>query len=206
MVTQPNKRSHQLGGLLIALGLLFFLANLGLFDAVARTFWTGAFFVGGAAFLGLYTRQREQWWALIPGSTLLGLGAATLGGEAAGSLFLGLIGLGFAGIYWGERKHWWAVIPAGVLLTLALVAGVGARLESLSGLLFFLGLAATFGLLFVLPEGRGKQDWALYPALALLGLAIISSNLLGFVTPLTWPAVLILAGLFLLWRSGVRRV
>jgi len=73
-------------------------------------------------FLGVYYRDRKQWWALIPAYVLIAVG-----------LMVGLIGLGvlddplittyvmfaiaipFFFVYFRDRRKWWALIPAGVL-------------------------------------------------------------------------------------------
>jgi len=189
-----DHRSQQLGLVLIGLGTLFILINLGVFRLLAPPL--GAiFFAGGAAFLIVFSRDRLQWWALIPGFALLGLGVATLGGGAAGSWFLGLLGAGFAAIYLSDNRHWWAIIPAGALVTLALTALAGPGW--LAGPLLFAGLAATFILLYFLPE----QPWALYPALGLGALAMLTLVTAGILPGVVWSLLLIAAGGWLLWQK-----
>lgn len=70
-----------------------------------------------------------------------------------------------------------------------------------TGWLFLLGLAATFGVLYFLPDAQGKQRWAVYPALGALALVllIVLSDALGRVFV---PLLLVLAGIVLLWRRG----
>jgi hypothetical protein len=191
--------------LLIGFGLLFLLANAGWLGGLVSWMWALFFLAAGGAFLYLYNTDRERWWALIPGFSLVAIGAAALAGDAAGGIFLALIGTGFAAVYASDYRRWWAVIPAGVLFTLALVAWVDASWPGWdAGWLFFLGIAATFGFLFVLPEGQGKQRWAIYPALASLALVvltILSSNIGGILVPL----LLIAAGAYLFWRRGSSR-
>lgn len=59
---------------------------------------------------------------------------------------------------WGGSGFFGALIPAGVLFTLAGVAGADVLVPGVdSGSLFFLGLAATFGYVYRLPNG---QRWA----------------------------------------------
>ncbi len=166
-MTLQHNRSKLLAILLIGGGFFLLAANLGWLGLFANWLWALLFLVGGVAFLYLYRIDKARWWALIPGFGLLGLGAAALvRGDARGSFFLGLTGAGFAAVYLGDRQRWWTIIPAGSLFTLALVAWLeGAWIGFDAGWLFFLGLAATFGTLVALPEGRGKQRWAIYPAL-----------------------------------------
>ncbi|WP_135255618.1 hypothetical protein [Thermus caldilimi] len=189
-----------LGVALVLLGVLLLLQNLGV--ELGRVLLGLVFLGGGGGFLVAYLQDRSLWWALIPGGGLLGLGLALLAGEAAwgGALFLLGVGLGFAGVYVADRGQWWALIPGGILLSLAAVALVEGLFPGTdAGFLLFLGLALTFGLLFLL-----GHRWALWPALGVLvPLGLASAPLRSFLT-YALPLVLILAGAYLLWR-GWRR-
>lgn len=189
-------------GLLIAVGVLVLLDRLGWFAGAMSWLWGLAFLAGGGAFILVYRRDRRHWWALFPGFGLLGLAAAVLLGSNGGALFLALLGLAFAVVYAGDRRRWWAIIPAGTLATLALVAWVGARWPASDpAWLFFAGLAATFGALLAQP-GERRQRWAVYPALGLAALAVITA-----LTSRTGPIVVALlaigAGAVLLTRGGL---
>lgn len=201
LVERPGEGHSRLWAyLLIGLGLVSLGANVGLLDFITSWLWALFFIVGGAALLVVYQRDRRHWWTLIPGFALLALGVSTLGGSAMGGLFLGLIGAGFAAVYLSNHTRWWAIIPAGVLFTLALVAWLDALWPgSDSGWLFFLGIALTFGVLFFLPQGEGKQGWALYPALIALAFVVLTS-LSGALGTVVMPLLLVLAGIVLLWR------
>ena len=197
------------GVLLIVLGALFLLQNFGLLGGVENLVWLSLFGLGGLVFLGVFISNHEHWWAIIPGFTLLGL-AALIGfgdrmGALGGALFLGAIGLSFWVIYILKREFWWAVIPGGTLFTLALVAGLAESLPGLEvGGIFFLGLAATFGLLYFIPTPEGRLKWALIPAgvLGIMGLfiTVAAGNLIGWI----WPAALILGGGYLIFRALMR--
>ncbi|MGH2523013.1 MAG: hypothetical protein ACRDH2_10970 [Anaerolineales bacterium] len=202
------------GLLLIGGGILFLLQNLGIFQG-GDLFWGIVFGVGGALFLSTFVTNRANWWALIPGMTLLGLAVMILLGVfapsvrevAGGSIFLGSIGLSFWLIYMSNRQQWWAVIPGGTMLTLAAVAGLPDRVGGpATGGLFFLGLGLTFMLLAALPTPQGRMRWPLIPGgiLAVMGLLIA----IGFGQGINyiWPVALILVGLYLVARTfGLRR-
>ncbi|ADI14909.1 hypothetical protein [Truepera radiovictrix] len=198
--------SRRLAALLIGVGVLFLAANLGLLAWASAWLWALLFLGLGAAFWLVYREDRTRWWALLPAFALFALGLATLvPGAASGGLFLGLIGVGFAALYRDDRRRWWALIPAGVLLTLGVVAwldasALGAALGVDAGAALFLGLAATFGVLYRLPEGEGKQRWALFPALGLLALALFVLLASGGGGP-ALPLLLIALGALLLWRG-----
>jgi hypothetical protein len=192
---------YLLGIGLIIFGALALLANFG-FLAGGEA-WIGGilFAAGGIAFLRVYNGRPRRWWALIPGSAMIGLaGAALADGPLSGTYFLGALGLGFGAIYYRHRRQWWALIPAGVLLSLAVVAGIDGILPRLDpGPVLFLGFAATFGALFLLPEG-GKR-WAAYPALAAVVIALLAFSSGG---GWLFPLVLIGVGAFLLNRQSAR--
>jgi hypothetical protein len=113
-----------------------------------------------------------------------------------------MLGLGFWVVYLVRRVYWWAIIPGGVLFTLALVAGLSETMAgNAGGWVFFLGLSATFGLVYLLPTKEGRMTWALYPAVALLAMAMLVMAAMGQVVNLLWPAALILAGVYMVYRT-----
>src|SRR5262245_50871436 len=135
------------GLLLTGGGLIYLLQNLG-YIHWGGLVWGAAAAVAGALFLGLAVSDRRQWWAIIPGLTLLavavlaGLGywAPTLASQWGGLLFLGAIGVSFWIVYALDREHWWAIIPGGVLITLAAVSALDRGEDKQLGGIFFLGL------------------------------------------------------------------
>ena len=118
------------------------------------------------------------------------------------TFFLGGIGLGFLLITLNNREFWWAIIPAGTLFTVALVAGLASVLEGVgAGAVLFLGLALTFGALYLVRTPQGRMKWALIPAGVLLviglGMMAFSESVLQYL----WPLALIGVGLYFLWRA-----
>ena len=194
---KPNS-SGIWGWILVGLGALFLLQNMGL--EVAGPIWGLIFAAAGGVFLWVYRQSATNWWALIPGFTLLGLGVLILfepifGGDWGGAVFLGAIGLGFLAVYVAKREHWWALIPGGTLLTLAAVAGQGDR-GGEGGTLFFTGLALTFGAVFLV-----GQRWAVFPALVSVVLIFVTSDFLRGVVSWALPLALLAVGIFLLGRG-----
>jgi hypothetical protein len=201
------------GLLLIAGGVLFLLQTLFNFE-FGSLFWALVFGLGGTFFFSWFFQDRQQWWALIPGFTLLCIGLIILldtlvpvaSGTLAGFIILGGIGASFLLIYFLRRDFWWALIPAGTLLTLGVVALLSDLTPGLEvGAVFFLGLAATFAMLTFVPTPEGRMKWPWIPAGILGGLGLIvimsASNLAG----IALPVVLILAGLFLVARNFLVR-
>lgn len=196
------------GALLIGGGVLLLLQNLGYFWGV-ELLWAALFAMAGVLFLAVYFRDR-RWWALIPGCALLGLSAPlalSVAGdrwsEFGGAAFLALLGVGFAAVYIQNRAaQWWALIPAGTLGTLAVVASldlIGAA--EAGGWVFFLGLALTFFGVALLPHGDRRCDWALYPAVACLGLGAIVAAATTSAFTIVVAVGLIGTGLYLLYRT-----
>jgi hypothetical protein len=184
------KQNNLIGLVLIIVGGLALLGNFGLLGGVPDLIFSAALGVAGLYLIRYHLAKPSQFWASIVGFTLLGLAFAALSGRWDGFYFLGLLGGGFATTYAVQRKHWWAVIPAGVLWTLAAIVA----LENLfprwdESTFFFAGLAATFGYLFAYE----KQRWAIFPAVALLMVGVLS---LSFTGGWVFPALLIAAGVY----------
>ena len=203
------------GGLLIVGGVIFLLQNLGLLPG-GPLFWGGLFGVAGLLFLAFVITNREHWWALIPGLTLLALSAMMFFNVFApewekrlsGPLFLASIGLSFWLIYLLQREHWWAVIPGGVLFTLAVVAWIPLNLPEMrdmeTGGVFFLGLGFTFLLLGLLPTPHGKMWWPFIPGGILTAMGVLIMLAYGSLLNVIGPALLIVGGVLLLWRAYKR--
>jgi hypothetical protein len=199
------------GVLLIAGGVLFLLQSLDIVGHGAGLVVALLFGAGGITFVYLFLRNRAQWWAVIPGFALLGLATlmvaeqvlpGKLGGMVGGPIFLGALGLSFWVIYLNQRDHWWAIIPGGVLLTLAAVASADAISVGMdTGSVFFLGLGATFALLYVLPTPEGRIRWAIIPAAVMLILGVVIAAQQAVALRYLWPLALILVGLLMVWRT-----
>lgn len=195
------------GGILTLSGILFLLQELNILGDAFQYLWLILMAAGAAVFLWIYFTKKEQWWAIIPGLTLLGLSLSGLdsllnifpGSNWTGALFLGCIGLAFWLVYLRRQDHWWAIIPGGVLLTLAAVAGLDNILDW-SEVIFFLGLAGTFALVGILPKQLDTR-WAFIPAavLAVLGIALFDP--FKSVMIMIWPVALIALGVYILFRN-----
>jgi hypothetical protein len=201
------------GILLVVGGIVFLLQNLQVV-ALGDLFWTIIFGAAGLAFLSVSLTNRQQWWALIPGITLLAIGLLILlnfifpdlEGRWGGLVFLGGIGVAFFLVYLSNRENWWAVIPAGVLLTLAIISSTEGLISDLaSGGLFFLGLGVTFALVAIIPNPHGRMAWAYIPAsiLGVIGLLMMATSV--DIINYLWPAALILLGLYLVLRVFFRK-
>ena len=203
---------------LLLLGGLALVTNLGLMP-VSGSLWEilagGVFAVAGLVFLAALLGDREAWWAAFPGFTLPGIGALIIlgslapriGGSLGGALVLGSISLAFWVVFLLRRGYWWALIPAGILLSLAAITVIpgGGRDGMLIPGVLFLGMAATFLLLVVLPPADDRQRWAWIPAaiLGFMGVSFLFFSSLSALN-LVLPPALILGGAYLIFRSVKR--
>jgi len=195
--------------LLIVVGILLLLQNLGILGGVVALIWSLIFGAGGAVFLYVFLTNRTQWWAIIPGFALLGLAALIaldeffprVGDTLGGMIVLGGIGLAFWVIYFQKREYWWAIIPGGVLVTLALIVGLESVFEGdeMAGILF-LGLGLTFGVLYFLPTPQGRMKWAIFPAAILLVMGLLFTVAAIGAFQYLGALALILVGLYFLFR------
>ncbi len=187
-----------LGMVLIGVGGLLALSNMGIIGGFGGVVGLLVLAGLGAWLLNQYYTGRRQLWLLLGGFILLGCGAATVTGVNAGAWFLAISGLGFLTAWREDDSRWWAVIPAGTMFTLAAVVVADNSWRWIDGgAVFFLGMAATFMALHVLP--RHAQSWALIPAAACGALALVAWGSSG-----SWllPVVLIGVGLYLVRGNG----
>jgi hypothetical protein len=203
-----------IGGVLILMGGLLLLQQMGIISGDISVIWASLLIAAGMIFLAVFALNRQHWWALIPGLTLLGVGIIPFLPEEytylAGSIMLGAVGLSFFLIYLFNHEHWWAIIPGGVLLSLAFsaylayhigdtLAGINVD-EVVLGSAFILGLSLTFLLVAILPNPSGRMRWALIPSAALLFASFtVASFRLQQVMVYVWPVVLVCAGIYLIY-------
>ena len=165
-----DRKEQPIAWALIILGVLALLSGGGLLDGLSAAVRSLLFILGGVYLTRRYLRDSDEVWALV---LALGLFGAALVAFSSGTAVLTLIGLGFGALYWRDKRRWWAVLPAGLFFSLALAVGFGGTLLGTAPLLF-LGFAATFGYLM-----RLGKEWAVYPAIVALVIALLSTNVIG---------------------------
>ena len=204
-----------LGVLLVVAGVVFLLQQL-LDIPIGGLFIALLFVLAGCVFLYFLLKDRQKWWLVIPGFSLIGIGGIIamdklfpkLAGRFGGAFFLAMVALSFLVVYILKPSQWWPIIPAGILTTLALVAGLEFNGMANGGLLF-LGIGATFTILGLMPVGRSEK-WPWIPACIclLLGLILFASSgaLMGSAAGWVFAVVLIAAGAYLVIRSLVKKI
>lgn len=206
-----------LGVIVLVFGGLLLLQQLNVI-AIHGDIWTfiiSAFFAtAGAAFLVVLISNTKNWWAAIPGMTLIGLAFLIgsnalfpgLSGDISAAIFMACIGAGFWIVYFLNIQNWWAIIPGGVLLSIAALISVGSVGNGNLGVgLMFTGMALTFGLVALLPNGGTRLNWAYIPAgvLLVMGLSFLFS--VGSWFRYLLPGGLIVVGIVLIALTVFRR-
>jgi hypothetical protein len=157
--------------------------------------------------VAFFTDRQMNYWAMIPAAIFSMLTATAIIGDRAGEFFTALVVLSIAApffiVYATQPKQWWAMIPAGILGSVGVTALIGALVPAfaesvLRGAIFFLGFAATFGVLY-LRRGSISIEWAKIPALVFSGLALLA--LVGSIGLNGLPLVLIVVGVIVLVSS-----
>ena len=197
------------GGLIVLAGVILLLQSLDLIE-FGFLLWSFLFALGGAIFLSIFASNRENWWAIIPGLTLISIAlligleyfAPDLADDWGGSIVLLGIGSSFVVIYLLDHQNWWAIIPAGVLISIAVVIGVEEYVSETAFVgLFFMGIGLTFGLLALLPSPQGKLSWSWIPAGILSIMGLVFLLLSGDVFRIIGAVALIFIGAYFIYRT-----
>lgn len=201
-----------LGLALVVLGILAFLESLHVITLNGSP-WVLSFAVlfamVGAIFVYALVSDHRNWWAAIPGLTLIGLailmGLVLIPGfppMIPPFIFMGSIAASFWVIYIMRRDFWWAIIPAGTISSVALLILLSEN-GDLGASILFLGMATTFGVLGLIEINGRKMSWPWIPAAALAVLGGIVAASGGGVPAIVWAILIILAGLFLVARPYI---
>ena len=133
-----------------------------------------------------YACEPNRKALLIPAFILTVVMILTLTSDSdyEGSFVMFMFALPFFVVYFLSKKSWWAIIPAGVFTTIGWVSLLDVLVpreyaelpNTLSWGVYtwvlFLGFAATFGVPW-LRHKTEPTDWAKYPALGFLALAVL---------------------------------
>jgi hypothetical protein len=199
-------------GLFIVLGLALLADNLDLLGDWNAPVWSLMLGAISLIFLVTYISDRRQWWALIPGLTILGTAVGVFLAEQdlvegywVASIILAGVGLPFVLIFFADRRQWWALIPGMTMCGIAVGVGLeGANVisdEAVGGVIVG-GIGLGFLSIYLVDR---RQWWALIPGGILGTIAVFL--LLAAVAEFVWPLLLILLGVLMLWNNmgGGRR-
>lgn len=135
--------------------------------------------------------SRKNQWAVIPTGLFASLGLVltmemlNTESEAIGLGFMFLLAATFLVFAILSKKNWWAIIPGGIFASIGLVVMLDTLVPHeeyprIQGMLIwgfytwvlFLGLATTFGILWLLRKSLPTR-WTIYPAVGFLAMAVL---------------------------------
>lgn len=195
--------SRGIGIILIAVGLAGFLGMFGGLPALPAIFWVLAIL---AIVFGLWVRpsNRMPRRQRMSATVLLGIAALAGSGPIDGVVPAGIAAAAFLAVWLREGKAW-ALLTGGLLGTTVLT-GMASALAPIWNPtpILFLGFAATFSLLYLLPASRaGGRRWALAPALFFAVMTVVVNDPMRGLPGWLIPALLIVGGATML--VGLRR-
>jgi len=199
------KREQQVGLALLAVGALVLLGDRGPESLFMEFVWLAVLAWLALATWRLLARQPLAVRLAVHG--VIGIVAASFLERLAGPTVLTFIGLAFFAVYRSRAAGRSAamLIPGCIMLTLAATAGVDAVFPRWDeGVVFLLGMTATFTLIYLLPGDRGGGRWALWPALV-WGFITLAANDPGGGARWIVPLLLIGAGVAALGWSRRKR-
>jgi hypothetical protein len=208
MKTNSTKQALVWGGLLILFGVM---ALVEVYYDLGPWVWVVILAAAGLGVFGLYFSDRSETWLLIPGYALWAVAGlialVTIGilqDEVVAFYVLTAIAIPFLVVYLRNREQWWALIPAYVLFVVGLMValeGMGILNDLLIPAYVMFAIAIPF---FVVYARNTKNWWALIPAgvLTIIGLSfLVAEAAVQFIA----PAVLIIAGVWILARQFMRK-
>jgi len=198
------------GFILTVIGSIFLLENLGILHGGFTMLWAILIASAGAAALYIYAINRENWWALIPGCTLVAVGlnialgvfSQQLQNMLGGGIIVGGIALSFWMVFFTHRSYWWAIIPAGILSSVAFVSVLdGIFPNGQTEGLFLIGFGMTFILLGFLPGYDNQLKWAFIPGGILTLIGVLTLPFMEVIFNIIWPIALIGAGGYVIYKN-----
>ncbi len=178
----------------IFLVMFFILAGGGLLTATRFGDEVAApaiMFLFALCFSVIAAWSKKNQWATIPAGFFASVGLVTTleilipESEAIGLGFMLLLAATFLIFAILSKKNWWAIIPAGTFASIGLVVVLDTlipheeypRIQDMLiwgfyTWVLFLGLATTFGVLWLLRKSL-PTSWAMYPAVGFLAMAVL---------------------------------
>jgi len=194
-----------LGALLLLFGAVMLVRGRGPGGLVVEFTWLIALMVI-AALLWRVLLPRYGPRAALVAHAVVAVVAVTSLKSLAGPGILAFIALAFWLVYRNGGARDRVLVPFGIMATLAAVAAVDALIPGWdSGVVFLLGMTATFTAVYLLPRERGGARWALWPALAWAFITLMANDPGGGLARWVLPLALIGAGVALLGWARRKR-
>lgn len=192
-----------LGLLLVAAGVAGATRMIGGLPAVPATVWV---LTAMALVAALWSRPpgRPGRGQRLVATILLGIAALAGAGPLEGVAPAGIVASAFLAIWVRDRRSW-ALLSGGLLASVVLTDMASSIAPAWNPApLLFLGFAATFSLVYLLPdEAGGGRRWALFPALFFTVMTVVVNDPLRNLPSWLLPVLLIVGGATML--VGVRR-
>ncbi len=208
---EKAKSNLLFGGLLVVVGLAYLLNNLDIIFIESEVTVSMVFWAIGAYLFSKFSTTKGIGF-LIAGviSTFIGLVIWLESIPGFDDQFIGVIVLWtaaalFAVGFLRNSENWGFLIPTGILFTTGSMVWLDMILynDDVLGSVFFLGLGATFGFLYLIKNEKNKLDWAKVPALCLVAfsgfLFLVTSD--SLITDMFFPIILILLGGYLVYSA-----
>lgn len=196
---------RRLGLLLLLFGAVMFIRGGGPGSVLVEIAWLTALIALAVQLWRVLLPRRGLQVTLVAHATVALFAVATLK-YLAGAGILAFIALAFWLVWRSRGGRSWALVPFGVLATLSVVAAADELIPGWdSGVVFLLGMTATFTALYLLPKEHGGARWALWPALVWAFITLTANDPGGGLTRWIAPLVLIGGGVALLGWSRRKR-
>lgn len=203
-----NKKDYTLGIILILLGVAFLLSNA---NIVSRDIFLVV--IGIGFLIGYYYKKSTGY--LIVGLILLVVGGTSIIEELtiinidiSGFVFMWGLGIVFLSLYFVKKMHGF-IYPGCILPAI----GTHTLIEELfildMGWSFFLLLGLSFYAIYIIDGIQWGRKWPLIPGTILVGLSglffLTSREILSLefwkIVSYTWPALLILIGIRIVYNN-----
>lgn len=199
-------KAKSLGVLLLLFGAVLLVRGRGPGGLLIECLWLVALLgIAGVLWRTLLPRYGLKVTLIV--HAVVAVVAVTTLKFMAGPGILAFIALAFWLLYrrpGGARV--WALLPFGVMATVAAVAATDELIPTWdSGVVFLLGMTATFTTIYLLPKEHGGARWALWPALAWAFITVTANDPGGGLARWILPLALIGAGVVLLGWAGRKR-
>lgn len=189
------KRERLIGLGLLAVGAWVLLRDRGPSSLFMELVWLAA--LGWLALVTWRLLRRRPLAVRLVVHGVIALVAVTSLERLGGPAILTFLGLAFLAVYRSRagRRSSAMLILACALFTVAATAGVDTLFPRWDeGVVFLLGMTATFTLIYLLPSDRGGGRWALWPALVWGFITLAANDPGGGVARWIVPLLLIGAG------------
>ncbi|MCK5145789.1 hypothetical protein KAR48_03485 [bacterium] len=213
----PKPTPFLFGLFFILFGGFLLLGTTGIVQIDEEITVASIFAIAGLVMIQAHFLQKKPIWMLIVGGISLFIGTAVfientriIPEESIGVLLFVIAAAIFLLQLRKGKEAWWAIIPGGFCLVMAghvLLSLTMWHPEELHGALFFGGMGAIFGIIYLLKDENYNLGWAKWPALS----ALIMSAFILFVNndqtigKLFFPLILIFFGGIILFKSMHRQ-